>query len=112
MEKVDCFVLTSYYEGQPIVLLEALSLGMKVISTDNPGSAYVLKHGEYGAIVPTDDVEQLFLAMQSIVVNNSEKIKFNAIEYNNETMEQFEQFIAQQIKEQSDEKTGYNIRNI
>ncbi|WCG22726.1 CDP-glycerol glycerophosphotransferase family protein [Vagococcus lutrae] len=112
MEKVDCFVLTSHYEGQPIVLLEALSLGMKVISTDNPGSAYVLKHGEYGAIVPTDDVEQLFLAMQSIVVNNSEKIKFNAIEYNNETMEQFEQFIAQQIKEQSDEKTGYNIRNI
>lgn len=105
-------MLTSYYEGQPIVLLEALSLGMKVISTDNPGSAYVLKHGEYGAIVPTDDVEQLFLAMQSIVVNSNEKIKFNPREYNNETMEQFEKFIAQQIKEQSDEKTGYNIRNI
>jgi CDP-glycerol glycerophosphotransferase len=46
----DCFVLSSNYEGQAIVLLEALILGKPVIATDIPGPRSVIGDG-YGLIV-------------------------------------------------------------
>jgi CDP-glycerol glycerophosphotransferase len=49
----DCKVLSSHYEGQGIVLLEALTLGVKCIATDNPAIRNVLKGG-VGTIVPKD----------------------------------------------------------
>src|SRR5699024_4630576 len=46
----DCFVLSSNYEGQAIVLLEALILEKTVITTDVPGPRSVVEGG-YGLIV-------------------------------------------------------------
>jgi len=46
----DCLVLSSNYEGQAIVLLEALILGKPVITTDIPGPRSVVEGG-YGMIV-------------------------------------------------------------
>ena len=34
MSKCDCFVLPSYYEGQPMVILEARCLGLSIIESD------------------------------------------------------------------------------
>ena len=39
------FVLSSDYEGQPMVLLEALTLGRPVLATDIPGARSVLRQG-------------------------------------------------------------------
>lgn len=50
----DCFLLTSDYEGQGMVLLEALTLGKPVISTDNPATRSVLGDGS-GYLVPLTD---------------------------------------------------------
>ncbi len=46
----DCFVLSSDYEGQGIVLLEAMTLGTPCIATDNPAVRSVLGGG-HGLIV-------------------------------------------------------------
>lgn len=35
--KSDVFILPSFYEGLPLVLIEALACGLKVVSTDLPG---------------------------------------------------------------------------
>lgn len=50
LNQCDCFVLSSNYEGQAIVLLEALILGKPVISTDIPGPRSVVDGG-YGLLV-------------------------------------------------------------
>lgn len=50
LDRCDCFVLSSNYEGQAIVLLEALILGKPVITTDIPGPRSVVEGG-YGLIV-------------------------------------------------------------
>ncbi len=52
------FVLTSDFEGMPNALLEAMSLGMPVISTDcSPGgAAFLIKNRENGLLVPRGDV--------------------------------------------------------
>jgi glycosyltransferase involved in cell wall biosynthesis len=52
----DIFVLPSLWEGLPIGLLEAMAMGKAVIATQVDGTKEVIRHGENGWLVPTDDL--------------------------------------------------------
>ncbi len=56
---LDLFVLTSRYEGLPMVLLEAMASEIPVVSTDLEGINHALEGGRYGTLVPVDDLEKL-----------------------------------------------------
>ena len=55
------FVLTSDTEGMPNALIEAMALGLTVISTDCPcgGPKDLITHGENGYLIPVRDEEAL-----------------------------------------------------
>lgn len=56
----DLFVLSSDFEGFGNVIVEALSLGLNVVSTDCPtGPVEILEHGEYGFLVPVGSEKKL-----------------------------------------------------
>jgi glycosyltransferase involved in cell wall biosynthesis len=67
LREADVFVLSSIYEGFGNVLVEALSLGKNVVSTDcTGGPAYILNYGEFGTLVPVGAVEEI---AEAIVMN-------------------------------------------
>lgn len=69
------FVLSSWFEGLPNTLIEAMSTGVPIVSTDcSPGGArYLMKDGTVGGcIVPVKDVDAMAHAINKII-NNYEK---------------------------------------
>lgn len=54
------FVLSSIWEGLPTAMIEALALGVPVVSTDCPGGIReVLDGGRYGLLVPVGNADAL-----------------------------------------------------
>ncbi|MEH7075094.1 CDP-glycerol glycerophosphotransferase family protein [Neobacillus drentensis] len=90
MKKCDCFVLSSHYEGQPMVLLEAMTLGMKILATDIVANRTVLEQGRYGLLVE-NSIEGLEKGLTKLAKNELEYTpdEFNAEEYNKKAMDTF-----------------------
>ncbi|MBU0547519.1 MAG: glycosyltransferase family 4 protein [Candidatus Omnitrophica bacterium] len=56
---LDVFVLTSLWEGLPIVVLEAMVAGLPVVATDTGGISEVVLHGKTGYLVKPRDIQAL-----------------------------------------------------
>jgi glycosyltransferase involved in cell wall biosynthesis len=71
----DVFVLTSFFEGLPNVLIEALYLKKYIISSDCPtGPKEILNKGRYGDLFKVQDHNQLFKLLKNFN-NKSKKIQ-------------------------------------
>lgn len=63
----DIFVLASYNEGLPNVVLEAMACGRPVLATDVGGVAEAIKDGVSGILIDPGDVDALEGALGSLV---------------------------------------------
>lgn len=63
---LDIYVQSSLSEGHPVSLLEAMSLGVPVISTCVGGVPEVIGHNKYGSLVPPESWEDLYRYMVMI----------------------------------------------
>lgn len=69
------FILSSDYEGMPNALIEAMCMGMPVISTDCPsgGPHELIKNGINGFLIPVNSEESLVNAMFKITDSGVQK---------------------------------------
>lgn len=62
------YVLPSYREGMPRTVLEAMSMGRAVITTDAPGCRETVQKNVNGFLVPVRDVPALEAAMERFIL--------------------------------------------
>ncbi len=63
LNDLDLFVLSSVIEGHPMVLLEAMAMGVPVVATDIPGVGDTIAEGVDGRLVPPGAPDRLARAM-------------------------------------------------
>jgi len=68
--QADIFCLPSFAEGLPVVLMEALSMGIPCITTAITGIPELIRHGIEGLLVPPSDLAALVNALTTLVDND------------------------------------------
>ena len=98
ISECDLFLLPSLEEGISNAVIEAMALGLPVISTDCGGMGEIIKNGENGFLVPVRDADSMagtirkFIDLDEMKKNN---IIFNAretIKHNHLLFYQVDQF--------------------
>ncbi|GAA4412971.1 glycosyl transferase [Advenella faeciporci] len=69
LSNCSVYVLPSYREGTPRTVLEAMSMGRTIITTDAPGCRETVIDNDNGFLVPVKSVEALVVAMKNLIDN-------------------------------------------
>jgi glycosyltransferase involved in cell wall biosynthesis len=69
ISQCSTFILPSYHEGTPKTVLEAMSMGRSIITTDAPGCKETVVDGINGYIVKVRDIQTLYNKMIYMISN-------------------------------------------
>jgi glycosyltransferase involved in cell wall biosynthesis len=79
MAAADATVLSSAWEGLPLVVLESLAVGTPVVSTDVGSVRDIIQHGDTGFVVAPRDPKALASAMAALMTRSqSERFRMGA----------------------------------
>jgi len=70
LKKMDIFILPSYREGFGVSLIEALSMGIPVISTNITGCNEIIQDGINGILITPKSTIELYNTMVKLLVND------------------------------------------
>lgn len=77
-QKASFFAMTSIFEGLPMVLIEAQSFGLPLISYNCPtGPAEIIKNNENGILVENQNIQKLSEAILELIKDKEKRILFS-----------------------------------
>jgi glycosyltransferase involved in cell wall biosynthesis/acetyltransferase-like isoleucine patch superfamily enzyme len=76
VQAFDLFVLASFSEGTSMALLEAMAAGVPCLVTDVGGNPEIVRDGETGWVVPSDDPAAMALAIQEALQDARKRERF------------------------------------
>ncbi len=86
LKKCDLFVLSSYYEGWPMVLMEADTFNIPVLVTDIQGTQWMK---DYGGRIVENSQEGILKGLFEFMEGNSSCLNINYEEYNEKAVQEF-----------------------
>lgn len=90
----DCLLMSSQFEGYPVVFIEALILGKPIVTTDVSDSKRDIKD-KYG-IVNDNSEKGVYEGMKEFIKNGYEAQEFSAEEYNQEIVRKLQEIIEEE----------------
>jgi len=107
----DIFVLSSYMEGLPVALMEAMASGLPVVCSRIRGNTDLLIHKKGGFLVPPDDSEAYTKAFRRLLADKDLRMRFGA--YNKERIKQNDrEIIKRKMRKIYKNVEGTGIRRI
>jgi len=79
LSAMDVYVQPSYYEGHSITILEAMGMGLPVISTRVGGTPEIIKTGENGFLFNPDDHQSMAEMIYKLYNDNALRDGMGAI---------------------------------
>ena len=92
-ENYDIFINTTNIDNMPVSVLEAMALGLPVVSTNAGGLPYLIENGVDGLLIPVNDENKMAEAIE-FLLSNMEK----AAEISKNAREKAEQFDENSVK--------------
>jgi glycosyltransferase involved in cell wall biosynthesis len=78
------FVMTSRFEGLPMVLLEAKAHRLPLISFDCPtGPSEVIEDGVNGAVVPLGDIDTMAATINTLIDDRAKRVEYSSMSGSN-----------------------------
>jgi glycosyltransferase involved in cell wall biosynthesis len=97
---LDIFTLPTFtHEGLPRSIVEAMSMGLPVVTTDIRGCREVVIDGETGFIVPPEDSDKLAAALEILLANPDLRRAYGAASRNRVEAEYDENLVFQRLEE-------------
>jgi len=75
LRETDLFVLPSFAEGVPVVLMEAMASGVAVIATRIAGIPELVEDGVSGLLVPAGDIDALADALLTLLNDKDRRVQ-------------------------------------
>ncbi len=66
-KKYDIFINTTNFDNTPVSLIEAMALGMPIVSTNVGGIPFLIEKGKDGLLVEPTNVDEMAKAIQSLI---------------------------------------------
>ena len=86
----DYFVLPSHYEGQPMVLLESLTIGLNILASNIPANINIIGADEkYGLLTDGTEVDDIYNGIKKAYSFDGEFEPFDYEAYNREAINSF-----------------------
>lgn len=95
LERSNCLILPSYYEGIPICILEAMSMGLAIIATKVGGVPDIVTNKKNGLLVKSHDVNEIVNSIRTLINNPYLVEKFGI-----ENITKAEAFYPENVKNQ------------
>jgi len=68
-KEYDVFINTTTIDNMPVSVIEAMALGLPVVSTDVGGIPYLMENKKNGILVQSNNVEEMTKAIQELLSN-------------------------------------------
>ena len=98
-KNASVYAMSSRNEGLPLVLIEAMAMGLPIVSYDTPtGPADIISHEKTGLLVPYMNVEALGEALDKVMLDEDLRKKFHE-----ESLKEVEKFSVKSIVDKWEE---------
>ncbi len=84
----DVFLNTTHFDNTPVSVIEAMALGMPIVSTNVGGISYLLTHNKTALLVDDNDIEGMIAAIKQLLTDN--ELKHQLVRNAHELVQEFD----------------------